>query len=149
MGQKHRPHSIIFTERSKTKLAFQAECDINKIMARYAETGLVAHVAKNQGHYGDVSTEVEYQEALGIIQAAGDTFASLPAKIRSRFHNNPGAFLEFVEKPENRDEMREMGLLPPKQPPLTPGEPLKQSTGVEGPSEGENIEPTPTAPQTP
>lgn len=93
-----------------TKQAFKAECDINTIMEKYARDGLLDHVSKYEGQYADVSAEVDYQMALETIFRAEEAFMSLPAKIRTKFDNDPQRFLEFVEDPSNHEEMIELGL---------------------------------------
>lgn len=96
---------------SRTKQAHKAECDINTIMAKYARTGLINHVAKYKGAYEDLPDGNDFQEALHIQMQANEAFMSLPSKIRSEFENDPGQFLAFVSDPANKDRMREMGLL--------------------------------------
>lgn len=96
---------------SMTKQEFAAECDINNIMAQYNRTGLVNHVSKYQGRYVDVCGAVSFQEAQNIVLRAQEAFMSLPAEVRGKFENDPGAFLDFVSDPSNKDEMRKLGLL--------------------------------------
>ena len=43
---------------------------------------------------------------------AQDMFESLPADIRTKFGNDPGRFLDFVEDPQNEEELIELGLKP-------------------------------------
>lgn len=109
----YRPHdrvTVKFTKPSRAKQEFKAECDINSIMARYAKTGLLEHVNRYQGQYGDFSQVVDYQEALNLVSEAQHAFQSLPASIRSRFDNNPGKYLSFVQDPSNSAELVKMGL---------------------------------------
>lgn len=87
-----------------------ADCDINNIMARYERDGVITHVNRYQGHYGDFTGVVDYQTALHLVQDAEDCFMSLPAHIRKKFDNDPGQFLDFVSDPANADAMIEMGL---------------------------------------
>lgn len=89
-----------------------ADCDINNIMARYERDGLIPHVNQYEGQYGDFTGVVDYQSALHIVQDAEACFMSLPAQVRKKFDNDPGAFLDFVTNPDNRDEMVSMGLMP-------------------------------------
>lgn len=89
-----------------------ADCDINNIMARYERDGLIPHVNQYQGQYGDFAEVYDYQTALNVVMNAEECFMSLPAQIRKRFDNDPGAFLDFVSDPLNRSEMVSMGLIP-------------------------------------
>lgn len=90
------------------------ECDINAIMRRYERTGLVDHVSTVQGRFGDFSNAMDYQSSLNAVMAAQESFMALPASLRAAFHNDPAALVAFVSDPENYDQAREMGLVPPK-----------------------------------
>lgn len=96
---------------SRTHQAHKEECDINRIMRRYAKTGVIEHVNRYQGRYGDFTQVPEdYESALAHVQEAEDMFMSLPSSIRKRFDNSPGEFLAFASDPDNADAMRELGL---------------------------------------
>lgn len=104
---------VVFTEPTRTHQSFQAECDINTIMAKYKKTGVIAHVNRYQGRYGDFFDVQGYHESLHQVLDAQEAFLSLPAALRARFQNDPGQFLDFVGNPANVDEMRSLGLLKP------------------------------------
>lgn len=109
--------------RSATKQNFKAECDINTIMAKYLKTGLIEHNMSVDGQYGDFLSEHDYHSAMNAVLAADEAFASLPSNIRNRFENDPGAFLDFTQNPDNLPEMAKMGLTVPKtdpEPSVTP-----------------------------
>lgn len=111
-----------------TKQDMKDDCDINVIMKRYEKTGMVDHVSRYQGQYGDFEA-MEFHEAMNFVIEAQDMFMSLPSKIRARFGNDPGAFLEFVNDENNTDELRKMGLLKPQ----APGAPTSGPKGEETP----------------
>lgn len=100
----------VFVGSSLAKQAFKKECDINAIMARYEKNGLISHVNRFQGQYGDFTDPPGYQDALNKVISAQDMFMTLPAKVRARFGNDPGEFLEFVQDPRNSDELVKLGL---------------------------------------
>jgi len=131
---RHRV-AIAFPETGRTKQAMADDCDVNKIMARFAKTGILTHVAKYEGRYGDFTEALPYHEAISLVKEADAMFMSLPSKIRTKFKNDPGAFLEFTQDPENEGEMREMGLLPalpPEQEPkVAHGAPAAPETAPE------------------
>jgi len=102
---------------SMTQQQFKKECDINHIMAKYQKTGLVDHVSKHGGDYSDLTDVPTYHDAMNKIISANESFSSLTSSIRSQFKNDPALFLDFVSNPENEQQMREMGLLPPAPPP--------------------------------
>lgn len=96
---------------SRTKQAFAPECDINNIMKRFEKAGIIEHVAKTGGRYGDFTdAPSSYHEAMEQVVLAQQMFLSLPAKVRARFSNDPGEFLSFVGDPANQDELIRLGL---------------------------------------
>ena len=99
--------------KSLTQQSMSAECDINRIMARFEKTGLIDHVNKFEGNYGDFSEMQDYATSMNQVLAAQEMFASLPSGIRQKFNNSPREFLEYVDKEENHEEMRKLGLMPP------------------------------------
>lgn len=109
--QYNRPEAggLETTEPSMTKLEFAAETDLNRIMARYTQTGELPQ--EIIGTYGDFSEGIDYHQAQNIILRADAQFNALPAEVRARFSNDPAEFLDFVHDPENLDEALELGLL--------------------------------------
>jgi len=113
----HEVYPRVYTKCSGgglTKQSFRDECDINNILRKYQKTGLIEHVKRFNGQYGDFSDVKGYQDSLNRIKAADEAFMSLPVDLRKRFHQRPAEFLEFVSNSVNRDEMLKMGLLKPK-----------------------------------
>lgn len=106
--QKH------FSLPSRTKQSFTKECDVNEIIKRFVRSGdqdVMREIGGYlKGTYGDFSEVVDYRTALDQVIAAEASFMALPAKVRKRFDNDPAEFLDFVQNPENLDEMRELGL---------------------------------------
>ena len=101
---------FICTGTPRTKQAMKNECDINNIMAKFEKTGLFDHLTKYNGDYGNFIGAPEYHEAMNAVVEAENMFMEIPAKIRSRFENDPAKFLEFVQDPANTDEIISMGL---------------------------------------
>lgn len=95
---------------SMTKQEFKDECDINTIMSKYLRQAVVP-VGVKVASYGDYAEAPDYRESIEIMMRAKAQFASLPAKVRDEFKNDPEAFLEFVCKEENLDRCHDMGLL--------------------------------------
>lgn len=97
----------------RTKQSFKEECDINSILKKFERTGVVPGNAKTP-KYGDFSEGTTYQEALNLVITAEQQFASLPARARERFQNDPAKFLDFATNASNADEMAKMGLIKPE-----------------------------------
>lgn len=109
------PHARVgktFNLPSIAKQSFKAECDINHIMAKYNKTGFIEHVSKYKGSYSDLPMAFDYHESLLAMQSADDAFNTLSADIRLKFENDPHLFLEFIEDPDNVEEIAALGLGP-------------------------------------
>jgi phage internal scaffolding protein len=102
---------VYFSDESLTHSYFAEDCDINVIMAQYEKSGLIEHVNRYNGSYGDFTDVSDYQSSLNAVLEAQEAFDSLPAKVRSRFSNDPAEFLSFVNDSSNKDEMISLGLL--------------------------------------
>lgn len=110
-------HSIEFPTKTMAKQSFKDECDINTIMSKYEKTGLIEHVQKVQGSYGDFTSVQDYQLSLNQVIAAQEAFEALPAKIRERFANDPSHLMAFLQEEKNLDEAIRLGLVEAPEPP--------------------------------
>lgn len=109
---------------SMTKQEFQTECDINNVIKSFSASGMLRHVSARaaEGAYQDLPDSYDFQESLHQVQRAREAFMTLPAKIRSRFGNDPAEFLAFSHDPANLDELRTLGLATPVAPAPAPVE---------------------------
>lgn len=117
---------------SMTEQAHKKETDINRIMQKYQDGALVAHVNRFHGEYGNFTNAPDYHTAMNRVIEARDMFMTLPSSVRKEFANDPGQFLEFVGDPKNAQSLIDMGL----------AEPAEGATGV-------SPEPTPVTPAAP
>ncbi|AXL14669.1 internal scaffolding protein [Microviridae sp.] len=112
---KHDRLQFTPTGVSRTHQSMAPECDINNIMRRFEKTGVLDHLNRYEGSYGDfTAVPSDYHEAINSVMATNEMFLTLPAKIRKRFGNDPGHFLDFVQDPSNQDEMIKLGIAFPK-----------------------------------
>lgn len=93
------------------KQEFKEEVDINTIVRRFNITGELPQNVR-QPEYGDFTGISDYHSAVTAIAQAHEAFDAMPAEVRERFGNDPGAFVEFCENPANEEEARRMGLVP-------------------------------------
>lgn len=100
---------LLTPEPTRTKQSFKKECDINNIVAFYKKKGVIAHLNPAKPRYG-FAPSVDYVDALQLVIDAEQSFNDLPSEVRKRFDNDPAAFLEFVENPENDAELVKLGL---------------------------------------
>ncbi len=135
-----------FTGPSLAKQSFKEECDINNIMRKFKESGVIEHLNTHHGDYGNFIGFDDYQTSLNKIHEAQDAFMTLPVTVRKQFDNSPQLFLAFAQNPDNLEKMQEMGLAPktpardryaPKdeKPGKPPGEPVKPIPGAVPPVE--------------
>lgn len=108
----HEPVDFACANDGMTRQEFQDECDINKLMERYEKTGMLPQQPQREAFYGDFTDLPTFQEAQHIVMQAEAAFASLPARVRREFADNPAMFVDFASNPENIDKMREWGLAP-------------------------------------
>jgi len=109
----NRPERVClrFSKPSLTLQAQKDECDINRIMTSYTRTGIIEHGNAKIPRYDDVSMATDYRQSLENVMEAEASFMELPSKVRKRFENDPGQFLDFVSDPKNIDEMYDLGIL--------------------------------------
>lgn len=108
-------------EPSLTKQSFAEEADINVIVRRFGLTGELPSDVKVPMN-GDFTNVVDFRGAMDLLIQAREAFMTMPADVRSRFGNDPAAFVDFVSDEKNRDEAKKMGLLVPATAPLAPVE---------------------------
>lgn len=113
-----------------TKQEFQEECDINVIMRKYTQFGVVPEEPRI-GQFGDFTSVPDLLEAQLIIQQSSDEFQRLPSQVRERFDNDPVKLMRFLEDGANRDEAVRLGLVNKPAEPAVTGPP-PQSAGDAG-----------------
>lgn len=122
----------------RVKQEFRDECDINNILKQYKLTGQIRHISEKaaMGAYQDLPDPIDFQDAMNLVIASEESFATLPAHVRDRFGNDPVQFLEFMANPANQDEAIKLGLAtdnrepataPPSSPPVPPAPPTPPS----------------------
>ena len=108
----HAPRTYAFktTCESMTQQQFKAECDVNNILAKYKRTGMLSHIQKHQGNFGDCSSIEDYQTSLGKLMQAQQSFESLPSELRAKFENDPAQLISFLSDEKNNAEAVKLGL---------------------------------------
>lgn len=102
-GQVHPKCGKTMTEQHHKKA-----CDINTIMARYQKTGLVDHVNRHSGSYGD-ATGADFKAAQDLVATHKSIFEELPAQIRAEYDNDVAIYLDDVATEEGVERLK--GLL--------------------------------------
>lgn len=93
---------------SMTDQQYRDECDINSIIGRYIKTGKVP--TSREGISGNFADIGDFQSCLERITLAKNEFDALPSSLRSRFGNDPVAYVDFVLNPANNEECVKLGF---------------------------------------
>lgn len=101
---------LLCEDESLTVQSAKEDADINTIVRRFGLTGQLPDNV-NPPQYGDYTGVTDYRSALHAVMEAEESFMALPADIRSRFHNDPQAYLEFFADDNNRVEAERLGLI--------------------------------------
>lgn len=107
-------------EEILTEQSHKEEVDINNIISRHGVELIqkTALLASKEFQFDDV-TGNDFQEAMYKVAKAQQTFDSMPSQIRNKFQNNPAVFLDYVQNPDNKQALYDMGLAVPPPPPAT------------------------------
>lgn len=99
-------------DEDMTQQQFKEESDINEIVRRF---GLTGQVPQGVGipMSGDFTEVSDFHTAMTMVRTAEAEFMKLPAEVRARFSNDPGAVIAFLDDPANRDEAVRLGLVAP------------------------------------
>jgi len=88
----------------RTKQSFKDETDVNKLIEKHTRMGTLSHLEQWGGQYGDLSG-FDFQEAQNQMAKANSMFEALPSSVRNQFRNDPERFFNFVNDPENADDL--------------------------------------------
>lgn len=100
---------------SKTKQEFKDECDVNTIVDMYVR-GAPLPVQITKGQFVDVSELGDYKTAIDTVMQAEEVFNKMPKAIKEAVGNSVAGFLDFVNDPENEDQLVELGLVAAEEP---------------------------------
>ena len=76
-----REDDLVCPADTRTKQSFKDECDVNRILDKWQETGLIDHVMPNPPTYGDFTNVTDYQTAVNTVIEADNSFMSLPSAV--------------------------------------------------------------------
>lgn len=96
---------------SMTQQQHKEAVNVNNIIKKYHKTGMITHLAKTKGVYGDFTKVKDYQTAVAQVMYAHESFMGLSSEIRTRFNNDPGELLKFIGDKKNFDEAVALGII--------------------------------------
>lgn len=120
----------------RTQQSQAASTDITRLVNKYLLTGEHEHISNAEAIYGEFTNVGDYQAAMESMKIAQNNFDGMPARIRTRFDNDPGQLVDFMSASEpggaNYDEAVELKLVAqprpdPKNPPMPDPEPDPES----------------------
>ncbi len=94
-------------DKGLTKQTFRDETDINKILQKFQVSGVVSHLNKFEGMYGEFA-DFDFLNANLMLNKGADIFAALPSEVRREFDQDPSKFFAFVNDVENKDKLNEL-----------------------------------------
>lgn len=146
MDAVSRENGLAFEGPGRTKQEFKDETDINVILRRFSITGQLPDNVR-MPTYADFTDVFDFQTAVNAIAEARESFETMPAHVRARFSNDPGAFVAFCSNPANLDEARKLGLVPASESkPETRAPAATAPGGPEAPGPVLEVPKAPTAP---
>lgn len=142
-------------EERVTKDEFAKEVNIREKVKRMKRVGGLVSKAFPGGtqmpQYGDFTSSL-LRNPLEVIARSDElrqSFLTLPADFRARFDNDMDQVLEYMQDPENAEELIDAGILPDPNP--RPAPTLPESFAIELAKQLDvaGIRPPPKAPQEP
>lgn len=114
---KRKPHALYCDDPSLTQQQFEHDSNINNIMKKYRETGILGDPSiptTRHPQFGDFSNSMDYLTAQLHVANVNAHFEQLPAEIRAKFLNNPALYLDYMGNTDISviKESIELGLRP-------------------------------------
>lgn len=100
-------------DRGRTQQSFEPEANINRIVERVLK-GAEFPVGMPMVMQGDFVDAPDFQSSMNLIVKARENFDAMPARVRSRFDNDPAKFIAFVSDDKNFEEAESFGLVRPE-----------------------------------
>lgn len=97
-------------QKTRTQQHHKEQCDVNNIIKKYQQTGIITHMARDAGIYSGLAPAESYFDAMKIVLDAKDAFMTLPADVRKKFRNDPQELLSWMQDPKNLEEGVKLGL---------------------------------------
>lgn len=92
---------------SLTDPQYKDDNNVNYFIKRYHQTGEIPNF-KGTLQYGDFTHVGSYQDALNRVIEAKEKFMEFPSRIREQFNNDPNQFFNWVNNPDNNEEIKEL-----------------------------------------
>lgn len=94
---------LFCSESTLTKQSFKDECNINKIVQKFAATGQMPNLNNLEAQYGEAPT-IDLKESLDLVKNLHREFDDLTPEIQARFGGNAQNYAQFLSDYENNPE---------------------------------------------
>lgn len=112
MAQVSEETGLLCSEPSLAVQDAADEADINTIVRRFGLTGELPSGVRAPV-YADFEEVIDFHSAMIAVRSAEVAFMQMPPDVRSRFGNDPGAFVDFCSDSKNLAELQKLGLTRP------------------------------------
>lgn len=103
---------IFADDEGLTQQHFKDECDVNLILKKYMQTGVLDHQSAAEPWYGDVSDiPSDLASSYEQLARAEAAFMSLPSDIRKALDNDPSKLESWIQDENNRPLAEKFGLI--------------------------------------
>lgn len=86
-----------FTEPGLTEQTHKSECDINRIIKKFVNTGQLPTNISQNPQYG-FAPEIDFKKALDLTKKLHSEFDSLTDSDKQKFNNDPAQYGEFLSQ---------------------------------------------------
>lgn len=109
---------------SRTVQSDRDKANVNSILAKYEQTGVMTHMRNVELTYRDVSEFEDFADVMRQAKVAEGEFNKLPSKVREVFNHDVAQWLDAAHDPEKlealRPQLEALGVLEPLPGPPAP-----------------------------
>ncbi len=109
LGRKRSKYQTHNTMPSETVQADSEKADINKILKRYKEVGIIENLNLTEASFPDVTELGDFQDVMQTARIAETEFMKLPSKVREIFGHDVATWLDTAHDQEKRASLVEAG----------------------------------------
>lgn len=110
-GRPRSDYQTVNDEPSATIQSDADKADINKILKKYKQVGIMEALRETDAIYMDVTEIGDYAEVMRVVKAAEVYFMKLPSKVREEFGHDVANWLDAAHDQEKRDALVEAGVI--------------------------------------
>lgn len=135
-----RPRSKFQTVNNQPSETVKAEAelgDINLILKKYREVGIIDNLNITEEMFADVTEFTDFQDVMQTAKVAEQEFMKLPSKVREVFNHDVATWLDTAHDQEKRSQLIEAGEVTPIE------QPTPVDTPDSGPGDAPSTDPSP------